>query len=124
MRVSVIPMLHGEAVVLRLLDRTLDAAGAGASWACPPATARSSSASWQLPHGIVLVTGPTGSGKTTTLYAALSRINDIERKIITIEDPVEYQLARHQPDPGHHQGGPDLRHAACAPSCATTRTWC
>ncbi len=46
----------------------------------------------ELPHGIVLVTGPTGSGKTTTLYAALSRINDIERKIITIEDPVEYHL--------------------------------
>src|SRR5207344_1116637 len=45
-----------------------------------------------LPHGIVLVTGPTGSGKTTTLYAALSKINDIERKIVTIEDPVEYQL--------------------------------
>jgi type II secretory ATPase GspE/PulE/Tfp pilus assembly ATPase PilB-like protein len=45
-----------------------------------------------LPHGIVLVTGPTGSGKTTTLYAALSRINDVDRKIITIEDPIEYQL--------------------------------
>jgi general secretion pathway protein E len=45
-----------------------------------------------LPHGIVLVTGPTGSGKTTTLYAALSRINDIERKIVTIEDPIEYHL--------------------------------
>jgi general secretion pathway protein E/type IV pilus assembly protein PilB len=45
-----------------------------------------------MPHGIVLVTGPTGSGKTTTLYAALSKINDIERKIITVEDPVEYQL--------------------------------
>jgi type II secretory ATPase GspE/PulE/Tfp pilus assembly ATPase PilB-like protein len=47
----------------------------------------------ELPHGIILVTGPTGSGKTTSLYAALSRINDVERKIITIEDPVEYQLA-------------------------------
>src|SRR5204862_2435975 len=46
----------------------------------------------EMPHGIVLVTGPTGSGKTTTLYAALSKINDTERKIITIEDPVEYQL--------------------------------
>jgi general secretion pathway protein E/type IV pilus assembly protein PilB len=45
-----------------------------------------------MPHGIVLVTGPTGSGKTTTLYAALSKINDVERKIITVEDPVEYQL--------------------------------
>ena len=45
-----------------------------------------------MPHGIVLVTGPTGSGKTTTLYAALSKINDVERKIVTIEDPVEYQL--------------------------------
>src|SRR6187402_143099 len=45
-----------------------------------------------MPHGIVLVTGPTGSGKTTTLYAALSKINDVQRKIITVEDPVEYQL--------------------------------
>jgi general secretion pathway protein E len=90
-RVSVIPMLHGEAVVLRLLDRgamLLGLENLGMS--------RRDETQFEkvlaLPHGIVLVTGPTGSGKTTTLYAALSRINSVERKIITIEDPIEYHL--------------------------------
>jgi general secretion pathway protein E/type IV pilus assembly protein PilB len=90
-RVSVIPMLHGEAVVLRLLDRSsalLGLDGLGMSPADEDALARIC----ELPHGIVLVTGPTGSGKTTTLYASLSRINDVQRKIITIEDPIEYHL--------------------------------
>ncbi len=90
-RVSVIPMLHGEAVVLRLLDRSaalLGLDGLGMS----PADAGALARLCELPHGIVLVTGPTGSGKTTTLYAALSRINDVRRKIITIEDPIEYHL--------------------------------
>jgi type II secretion system protein E len=90
-RVSVIPMLHGEAVVLRLLDRSaalLGLDGLGMSAEDQEAIARVC----ELPHGIVLVTGPTGSGKTTTLYAALSRINSIERKIVTIEDPIEYHL--------------------------------
>jgi general secretion pathway protein E/type IV pilus assembly protein PilB len=90
-RVSVIPMLHGEAVVLRLLDRSsallgLENLGMSAD------DRQGMERILELPHGIVLVTGPTGSGKTTTLYAALSRINDIERKIITIEDPIEYHL--------------------------------
>jgi general secretion pathway protein E/type IV pilus assembly protein PilB len=90
-RVSVIPMLHGEAVVLRLLDRSsvllgLDKLGMSQRDLKITATIL------ERPHGIVLVTGPTGSGKTTTLYACLSNINDIERKIITIEDPIEYQL--------------------------------
>jgi general secretion pathway protein E/type IV pilus assembly protein PilB len=91
LRVSVIPMIHGEAVVLRILDRgdaLLGLEHLGMS-------ARDNAEFTRildLPHGIALVTGPTGSGKTTTLYAALSRINDVERKIITIEDPVEYQL--------------------------------
>ncbi len=91
LRVSVIPMIHGEAVVLRILDRgdaLLGLEHLGMS-------ARDRKV-WErvlnLPHGIVLVTGPTGSGKTTTLYAALSKINGVERKIITVEDPVEYQL--------------------------------
>ena len=90
-RVSVIPMLYGEAVVLRLLDR-------GAALLGLEHLGMSSQDREQfegvltVPHGIVLVTGPTGSGKTTTLYAALSRINAIERKIITIEDPIEYHL--------------------------------
>ncbi|MBI1371553.1 MAG: type II/IV secretion system protein [Phycisphaera sp.] len=90
-RVSVIPMLHGEAVVLRLLDR-----GAAMFGLEHLGMASRDNAVFDralgLPNGIVLVTGPTGSGKTTTLYAGLSRINSIDRKIITIEDPVEYQL--------------------------------
>jgi len=90
-RVSVIPMLHGEAVVLRLLDRSSALLGLEALGMSEQDTAAMEKI-LELPHGIVLVTGPTGSGKTTTLYAALSRINDIERKIITIEDPVEYHL--------------------------------
>jgi len=90
-RVSVIPMLHGEAVVLRLLDRSSALLGLeqlGMSREDCAVVERI----LELPHGIVLVTGPTGSGKTTTLYAALSRINDVERKIVTIEDPIEYHL--------------------------------
>ena len=91
LRVSVIPMIHGEAVVLRILDRgdtVLGLEHLGFS--------RRDQSAWSrvldMPHGIVLVTGPTGSGKTTTLYAALSKINQTDLKIITIEDPVEYQL--------------------------------
>jgi general secretion pathway protein E/type IV pilus assembly protein PilB len=90
-RVSIIPMLHGEAVVLRILDR--NDALLGTQYLGMSARDRTAfDTILDIPHGIVLVTGPTGSGKTTTLYAALSKINDIERKIITIEDPVEYQL--------------------------------
>ncbi len=90
-RVSIIPMLHGEAVVMRLLRQNTSLKGArelgmGArELACLERVL-------ELPHGIVLVTGPTGSGKTSTLYTALHEINDSERKIVTIEDPVEYQL--------------------------------
>ncbi|MCX6860325.1 MAG: GspE/PulE family protein [Verrucomicrobia bacterium] len=90
-RVSVIPMLHGEAVVMRLLRqnstlRGLSQIGLG------PRELECFRRVLDLPHGIVLVTGPTGSGKTSTLYTALNEINDEVRKIITIEDPVEYQL--------------------------------
>ncbi|MBG88537.1 MAG: general secretion pathway protein GspE [Verrucomicrobiales bacterium] len=90
-RVSIIPMLHGEAVVMRLLRqdsalRGMDELGMD----------EGDLAKFQkvlaLPHGIALVTGPTGSGKTSTLYTALNAINDAIRKIITIEDPIEYQL--------------------------------
>jgi general secretion pathway protein E/type IV pilus assembly protein PilB len=90
-RVSVIPMLHGEAVVMRLLRQDaglIGLEGLGMD-------ERDRNLFHQvlgMPHGIALVTGPTGSGKTTTLYSALTQINDSIRKIITIEDPVEYQL--------------------------------
>ena len=90
-RVSVIPMLHGEAVVMRLLRQNATLRGMrelgmdGRELECFERVL-------QMPHGIILVTGPTGSGKTSTLYTALNTINDAVRKIITIEDPVEYQL--------------------------------
>lgn len=90
-RVSIIPMLHGEAVVMRLLRQdstTLQMAELNMS----DREMKMFRRVLTLPHGIVLVTGPTGSGKTTTLYTALNEINDEVRKIITIEDPIEYQL--------------------------------
>ena len=90
-RVSVIPMLHGEAVVMRLLRQNSTLRGMG-ELGMDPRELRSFRQVLGLPHGIILVTGPTGSGKTSTLYTALNEINDAVRKIITIEDPIEYQL--------------------------------
>jgi general secretion pathway protein E len=90
-RLSTIPTSHGERIVMRLLDKTevlLDLAEIGMS----KETLRQVDAIIHRSHGIILVTGPTGSGKTTTLYGALSRINTIDLNILTVEDPVEYQL--------------------------------
>ena len=92
-RVSTLPVQHGESVVMRLLDRSagvLDLRQLG----MPPALLERLRRTIHLPHGMVLVTGPTGSGKTTTLYAALNELNSAEKKIITAEDPVEYTLPR------------------------------
>ncbi|HVS72943.1 MAG TPA: GspE/PulE family protein [Phycisphaerae bacterium] len=91
LRVSVIPMIHGEAVVMRILDRSEMAFGLD-RLQMDGETQKEFLRVLDLPHGIILVTGPTGSGKTSTLYAGLNKINDTERKIITIEDPVEYNL--------------------------------
>jgi general secretion pathway protein E len=90
-RVSTVPTVHGESIVMRLLDRSsvflpLERLGFA------PETQRTFEALIKRPHGILLVTGPTGSGKTTTLYGALDKINSADRKILTVEDPVEYQL--------------------------------
>jgi type II secretion system protein E len=90
-RVSVIPMIHGEAVVMRLLRQNATMLGMG-ELGMDTRELQGFRRVLQLPHGIILVTGPTGSGKTSTLYTALQEINDAVRKIITIEDPVEYQL--------------------------------
>lgn len=90
-RVSVIPMIHGEGIVMRILDKgsmVFDLQKLGME----PDTFKMVDELINLPHGIFLVTGPTGSGKTTTLYSALLRINSPDTKIITTEDPVEYQL--------------------------------
>ena len=89
LRVSTLPSGYGERVVLRLLDKRqgrLDLSVLGMA----DAHRSSIDAMIRRPHGLLLVTGPTGSGKTTTLYAALSRINDQSRNILTVEDPVEY----------------------------------
>lgn len=90
-RVSVIPMLHGEAVVMRLLRQNNTLLGIEELGMDKREMVLFRHV-LTMPHGIVLVTGPTGSGKTTTLYTALNEINDSIRKIITIEDPVEYQM--------------------------------
>jgi type II secretion system protein E len=90
-RVSVIPMLHGEAVVMRLLRQNATLRGMR-DLGMDTREVECFQRVLELPHGIILVTGPTGSGKTSTLYTALNEINDAVRKIITIEDPVEYQL--------------------------------
>ena len=91
LRVSVLPTSHGESVVMRILDKTSVLLGLGdlGFFSDDQATM---SRIISLPDGIFLVTGPTGSGKTTTLYACLNTINKPDRKIITVEDPVEYQL--------------------------------
>jgi len=91
LRVSTVPTSHGESVVMRILDResiVLDFDSLGFDEELKAGFVKA----LEMPHGIILVTGPTGSGKTTTLYTALSRLNTPERKIITVEDPVEYQL--------------------------------
>jgi type IV pilus assembly protein PilB len=90
-RVSTFPTIHGENLVLRLLDKSALLRGLEDAIFSPRNLAQFERLIRQ-PHGIVLVTGPTGSGKTTTLYAALSRISSMEKNIVTIEDPVEYEL--------------------------------
>ncbi|MCR9116283.1 MAG: ATPase, T2SS/T4P/T4SS family, partial [bacterium] len=91
LRVSVLPTLFGESVVMRVLDRSvvsLDLTKVGMN----DHTMKLFREAMHKPNGIVLVTGPTGSGKTTTLYSALSELNDIEDKLITTEDPIEYDI--------------------------------
>ena len=92
-RLSTMPIQHGESVVMRLLDHAgsaLDLTRLG----MPDAILTQFRRIIQQPHGLILVTGPTGSGKTTTLYAALHELNQADKKIITAEDPVEYRLPR------------------------------
>ena len=91
LRVSVVPTIHGENIVIRLLDTsqmTLELKDLGLS----ESNFKTYSKLVRQPYGIILITGPTGSGKTTTLYASLNQINDVGKNIVTIEDPVEYRL--------------------------------
>ena len=92
-RLSTMPVQYGESVVMRLLDQTrgaleIDRLG------MPPDLLKRFRRNFSLPNGMILVTGPTGSGKTTTLYAALSQLDKPETKILTVEDPVEYRISR------------------------------
>jgi general secretion pathway protein E len=90
-RVSTVPSLYGESVVLRVLDRTAVEFDYG-KLGLPSGVRLGVERALDLPNGMVLVTGPTGSGKTTTLYTGLLKLNSVARKIITVEDPIEYQL--------------------------------
>lgn len=103
-RVSIIPMIHGEGVVMRLLDKgrmVFNLANVGML----PDHYKTFKQVIDLPHGIILVTGPTGSGKSTTLYSALNEIKDESLKIITVEDPVEYQQPGISQIQVHHKIG-------------------
>lgn len=91
MRVSTLPGVLGESIVLRILDRS-DLAISLLDLGMPESILKNYSKAITQPHGLILITGPTGSGKTTTLYATLEKIHDEKHKIVTVEDPVEYQL--------------------------------
>jgi type IV pilus assembly protein PilB len=91
LRVAVLPTMFGESVVIRVLDRSVVSLNLGKVGMDPP-TLKAFREIISVPNGIVLVTGPTGSGKTTTLYSALSELNNMEDKLITTEDPVEYDI--------------------------------
>ncbi|UUZ54726.1 Flp pilus assembly complex ATPase component TadA [Massilia sp. H-1] len=121
-RISTMPTQYGESVVMRLLNQggttlRLDAIG------MPPKLVEQFRAIVQRPNGLVLVTGPTGSGKTTTLYSALAELNSAEKKLITVEDPVEYRL--HGINQVQVNEKIDLTfRACCARPCARIRTSC
>lgn len=91
LRVSSLPAVHGETIVMRILDKSGLMLGLG-QLGFTPQDQQKWEALLALSNGVILVTGPTGSGKTTTLYASLHQLNTVERKLITVEDPVEYQL--------------------------------
>jgi type IV pilus assembly protein PilB len=91
LRVSVLPTVHGEKIVLRVLDKTNLSASVD-KLGLDPETFKQLKAAIDAPHGLILVTGPTGSGKTTTLYSALNELNSPQWNIVTVEDPVEFQV--------------------------------
>ena len=122
LRVSVLPTMFGESVVMRVLDRIggqldLDTVGHG-----PGRCSRQFREVIRKPNGIILVTGPTGSGKTTTLYSALNELNAIEDKLITTEDPVEYDIDGIIQVPDRRRRSATRSPSACGRSCGRTRT--
>ena len=121
-RVSTIPIAFGESVVMRILDRSR----VGARLHQARLRRRAQVATFvdliRNPNGIVLVTGPTGSGKTTTLYTALQLLDNSGRKIFTVEDPIEYQLVGINQVQVHTAIGLDVPARACDQSCGRIRT--
>ena len=91
LRVSILPTVHGEKIVLRVLDKSNLSASVD-KLGLDPDTFKQLKAAIDAPHGLILVTGPTGSGKTTTLYSALNELNSPQWNIVTVEDPVEFQI--------------------------------
>ena len=92
LRISFLPTVYGEKIVIRILDKGVALRRPSTTWAWTTRRSKASSKAIDAPHGMILVTGPTGSGKTTTLYSVLSELNKPEYNIVTVEDPVEYQL--------------------------------
>ncbi len=118
-RVSTVPTVYGEKMVMRILDKgaiPIELTGLGFD----ERQSKDLVESIQMPHGLMLVTGPTGSGKSTTLYACLSKLNTPDTNICTVEDPVEYKFEGDEPSSGQGAGGADLCRRA-APSCGKTR---
>ena len=119
LRVSVIPTNHGQSVVMRLLDKDSIKVGIR-QLGLSEDDFRKFQGLIRRPNGIILVTGPTGSGKTTSLYAALNTLNRPDRKIITAEDPVEYYLAGINQVEVRHSIGLDFA-ASSVPCCVRHR---
>ena len=118
-------MLHGEAVVMRLLRQGDGRGGVGRTWAWTRASMKSFREACSTCRTASRSSrGPTGSGKTTTLYSALNQINDSVRKIITIEDPVEYQLKGINQIQVSEKAGLTFGKGICARFCVTIPTWC
>ena len=110
-RVATLPVMRGESVVMRILDKDRRRDGARAASGWWPRTAELLESSIGRVHGAVLATGPTGAGKTTTLYAAMNEVNSPDKTLIAIEDPVEYELDGHQAG-----AGPDTSPGSPSPS--------
>ena len=120
-RVVTMPAVNGEGVVMRLLDKSVALIGIERLGMREEARTRFE-AGFNQAYGAVLVTGPTGSGKTTTLYAAVNALNSVDRNIITIEDPVEYQIKGINQLQVSVKAGPDLPGSGCARCSAPTPT--
>ncbi len=117
LRLATLPTVFGEKVVIRILDKT-NALLRLEDLGFLEESYKSFARSFKKPYGAILVTGPTGSGKSTTMYSTLNILNEVDKNIITVEDPVEYRLERGEPDPGEPQGGADVRErAAVDPAC-------